>query len=335
MQKALSTQCNKSALYNLAESPSTIINRLRAAIEGSVYRASADVLLFSGGLDTSILAILAPHLPAIHICLEDIGKDLLYAERLAKERRISLVVRQVSVAEALACIPEVIRIRRSFDPALPNDLALYFAFSEARRSGFRSVMVGDGADELFAGYSYMFDLNLTQYIPWLAKRMRFSANEFGEWFGMDVSQPYLDPAVVELALSIPPELKVKEEEGHRVGKWVLRKAFEPLLPPEVCWQDKRPIEVGSGFSRLREIVTSMLTDEDWAAPVRFFTCDQPYYYRIYREVVGEIPSPASGEPECPCCGAGMSPDVHHCRVCGYSITPPVGSGQKEAKWNTG
>lgn len=308
------------------ESLSTTIDRLRAAIEGSVQRAPADALLFSGGLDTSILAVLAPHLPAIHICLEDSGKDLLYAERLAKELHLSLLVRRVSVAEALAGLPEVIRIRRSFDPALPDDLALYFAFSEARRLGFRSVMVGDGADELFAGYSYMFDLDLTEYIPWLAKRMCFSANEFGAWFGMGVSQPYIDQAVVELALSVPPELKVREENGVRFGKWILRKAFAGVLPPEACWQSKRPIEVGSGFDRLREIIPSLIRDEDWAAPVRFFTCDQPYYYRIYRQVVGEIPTPAPGEEACPACGAGMPPGAHHCRVCGYSIGPLTGSG---------
>lgn len=43
---------------------------------------------------------------------------------------MDLIVRRVGVEEALVAILEVIRIRRSFDPALPNDLALYFAFAE-------------------------------------------------------------------------------------------------------------------------------------------------------------------------------------------------------------
>lgn len=293
------------------------LQALRSSLRKAVEESPAEVLFFSGGLDTSILAALAPSLPAIHICLEDGGEDLPYAEQVARELGLSLTVRRVSVEEALSALPEVIRIRRTFDPALPNDLALYFAFAEARHLGFVQAMTGDGADELFAGYSYMFDLDLASYIPWLAGRMRFSANEFGEWFGMDISQPYLGPAVVDLALAIPPELKVREENGARVGKWILRKAFEKVLPSPICWQSKRPIEMGSGFNRLREVVTAMLKDEDWAAPVRFFTCDQPYYYRVYRQIVGEIPAPAPGERECPCCGAGMPPNVWHCRVCGY------------------
>jgi len=294
-----------------------LLETLRSCLRDAVWRNPADVLLFSGGLDTSILAALSPATPLLHVCLEEGGEDLPYAEAAARALGRSLMVRQVSADEALAAIPEVIRIRRSFDPALPNDLALYFAFAEARSLGFESAMTGDGADELFAGYSYMFDQDLTTYIPWLAGRMRFSSTEFGQWFGMDVRQPYLDPAVVDLALSIPPELKVREENGARFGKWVLRRAFEGDLTPQLCWQSKRPIEVGSGFSRLRERVIGMLTDEDWAVSVRLISCDQPYYYRVYRQVVGEIPPPGPGEVPCPHCGAGLPPDAHHCRTCGW------------------
>jgi asparagine synthase (glutamine-hydrolysing) len=294
-----------------------LLQVLRSSLRRAVEESPAEVLFFSGGLDTSILAALSPSTPALHVCLEEGGEDLPYAEQTARTLGLSLTVRRVSVEEALDALPEVIRIRRTFDPALPNDLALYFAFAEARSMGFGSGMTGDGADELFAGYSYMFDQDLASYIPWLAQRLHFSAEEFGEWFGMEVSQPYLNRAVVDLALAIPPELKVREENGVRFGKWILRKAFEGDLPPHLCWQNKRPIEVGSGFRRLRETVTEMITDEDWAAPVRFFTCDQPYYYRLYRQVVGKIPPPAPGETACPACGAGMPPEARHCRVCGY------------------
>ncbi|MCS7179081.1 MAG: asparagine synthase-related protein [Anaerolineae bacterium] len=295
-----------------------LLQSLRSVLQDAVRRHPAEVLFFSGGLDTSILAVLTPSIPLLHICLEDGGEDLRYAEAVARHLNRDLTVRRVSIEEALSALPEVVRIRRTFDPALPNDLALYFAFAEARSLGFGSAMTGDGADEGFAGYPYMWDLDLASYIPWLVQRMRFSADEFGEWFGMEVRQPYRDPVVVDRALSIPPELKVREEKGTRFGKWILRKAFEDDLPPHLCWQGKRPIEVGSGFSRLRERVMAMLTDEDWAAPVRFFTCDQPYYYRLYCQMVGAIPPPAPGERACPACGAGMPQDARHCRVCGYS-----------------
>jgi hypothetical protein len=33
------------------------------------------------------------------------------------------------------------------------------------------------------------------------------------------------------------------------GKWLLRKAFEDYLPPEVIWRRKTPIDVGTGTIR--------------------------------------------------------------------------------------
>lgn len=292
------------------------LETLRVCLGDAVRRNAADGLVFSGGLDTSILALLSPGTPVLHVCLDRGGEDLPFAERVACTLGLDLKVRHVSTEEALGAISTVIRIRRSFDPALPNDLALYFAFDTARQLGWSSVMTGDGADELFAGYSFMFDRNLDEYIPWLAGRMHFSANEFGAWFAMRVVQPYLDSGVVDLALSIPVELKVRVENGQRCGKWILRKAFERELG-DVCWQGKRPIEVGSGFTRLRQVIADMVDASDGQAAVRFITPDHPYYYRVYRQVVGEVPPPGPGEVACPGCGAGMLPGTTHCRVCGW------------------
>lgn len=54
--------------------------------------------------------------------------------------------------------------------------------------------------------------------------------------GVDVRLPYLGAAFAPLALALP--------EGQRVrdgwGKWLLRRAAEPLLPYELCWQPKQP-----------------------------------------------------------------------------------------------
>lgn len=295
----------------------SILEALRICLRDAVRQNPAEGFLFSGGLDTSILASLSPAIPALHICLEGIGDDLPFAERVAQELGLCLVVRQVSADEALRAIPEVIRIRRSFDPALPNDLALYFAFDKARQLGWQSVMTGDGADELFAGYSFMFDRDLETYIPRLVGRMHFSANEFGAWFAIRVAQPYLDREVVNLALSIPAELKVRMENGQRYGKWILRKAFEKELA-DICWQSKRPIEMGSGFTRLRKMIADMVHASDWDAPVQFISPDHPYYYRVYRQVVGDIPAPEPEEMVCPGCGTGLPPASAHCRVCGWS-----------------
>ncbi|MBU2494925.1 MAG: asparagine synthase, partial [Candidatus Omnitrophica bacterium] len=113
-----------------------------------------------------------------------------------------------------------------------------------------------------------------------------------------------------------------EEKGSlRRGKWILRKAFEGFLPGEVIWQDKRPLEYGSGMTGLRAIIESMISDKEFEEkkrryPVKFITKDHLYYYEIYLKEVGDIPKPGEGQKSCTGCGAGIGVSSFHCKVCG-------------------
>lgn len=61
----------------------TLLADLRSSLAKAVIRNPAGVLFFSGGLDTSILALLSPSTPALHICLDDGGPDLPFARSAA------------------------------------------------------------------------------------------------------------------------------------------------------------------------------------------------------------------------------------------------------------
>jgi len=63
--------------------------------------------------------------------------------------------------------------------------------------------------------------------------MSFSSNIIGKFYGMKIVQPFCD--IVDFALIIPVKLKMKEYGGKIWGKWILRKAFEGLLPEEIIW----------------------------------------------------------------------------------------------------
>ncbi len=300
-----------------------ISEEIRSRLKEAVTTSGAEGILFSGGLDTSILALLTPGIPALNIKLAGYGEDSHYAELLAKRLSLKLHVERVNVEDALETIPRVIKMLNSFDPALPNDLAIFFALKKASEEGLTSVITGDGADELFAGYSYMFDLDLSKYLPELCSRMRFSAGILGSHLGIKVIQPFLDESLVNFALSISPSLKIRDENGQKYGKWILRHAFAGYLPPEIIWQSKRPIETGSGFTELHGIIGAGISDADFARAkssygVDFLSKDHLFYYRIYREVVGEIPLPKAGEIACPGCGAGILTSSYHCRTCGWS-----------------
>ncbi|MBC7190285.1 hypothetical protein H5U35_08840, partial [Candidatus Aerophobetes bacterium] len=106
-------------------------------------------------------------------------------------------------------------------------------------------------------------------------------------------------------------------------KWILRKAFEGFLPDEIIWQDKRPLEEGSGTKKLREVLTCAVSDEEWKEAkikkqVMFLNKEHFYYYKIYKREIGKIPEPLPGEKTCPGCGAGLKKGGWHCRVCGWT-----------------
>ena len=302
-----------------------ICEQLRNRLKEAVKRSRADGMLLSGGLDTSILAFVARPSTGFTVALKDSpASDLVYSEKIAKLLGIQHKKMEFTMEEALATLPEVIRILKTFDLALPNDLSIYFALKLAKEltadSYQLSVMTGDGADELFAGYSYMAGLSpedLGRYIRRLSKNWSFSANELGKALGVETRQPFLDKDFVRFALAISPELKVKDG----VGKYILRKSFEGLLPAEIVWRRKEPIEYGSGSTKLHEIINSMVTDEEFQSAARkvdikFINKEHFFYWRIYNEVVGEIPKARADEISCPCCGAGTG--MYHCRTCGFS-----------------
>jgi len=298
-----------------------LCEQLRNNLKEAVERNRAEGMLLSGGVDTSILAFIALPCIGFTVALKDSpASDLSYSEQVSKLLGIKHKKMEFTMEEALATLPEVIGILKTFDLALPNDLAIYFALKLAKESGVSSVMTGDGADELFAGYSYMAELtpeDLERYIKRLSQNWHFSANELGRALDIEIRQPFLDEDFVRFALQIRPELKV--ENG--VGKYILRKSFEDLIPPELVWRRKEPIEYGSGSTKLHEIINRMVTDEEFQlarkrVDIKFINKEHFFYWRIYKEVVGDIPRAKGNEIKCPCCGASMG--RYHCRTCGFS-----------------
>jgi len=302
----------------------SIIDQLKEKLKKAVQRNLAEGLLFSGGLDSGILASLCPETKAITVTLESWGKDLKYARFLSTHLKIKHYHRVISIQEAIDAIPEVIKILKSFDPAIPNDVTVYSGLKLAKELGMKSVMTGDGSDELFAGYSYMQNISeLESYIKKVSTSMHFSSNKFGNFFNLKIKQPYLDKEFIDFCLKIPTHLKLRKVKGKFTGKWILRKAFEDILPKEIIWQDKRPLEYGSGTTRLREIISSKVDDEEFKEkqnlyPVKFINKEHFYYYRIYKKEVGLIPEPLEEEEACPGCGAGLKKKSFHCRICGWT-----------------
>jgi len=285
----------------------------------------AESLLLSGGLDTSIIACLASRYfkpKTLTVGLRGCeAPDLQYADLVARHLGLPHEVKLFSVEEAREAAVHVVKTVKSFDPMeVRNDIPLFIALKRLKEEGVESVITGDGGDELFAGYSFLFKLTPRQVDEWIGnvvKRWFFASKPLGESIGLRVLQPFTDRRVVDLALRIPAEFKIAQHGGITYGKYVLRKAFENLLPPEVVWRDKHPIELGSGSTKLSQMFRVAPEEfEELSKIVPLTSQEQAYYFKIFMETFGGIPKPKKGEKACPRCGGGVPESEKYCRICG-------------------
>src|SRR5438477_9124640 len=217
-----------------------------------MLRSRAGGILLSGGLDTSALSAIAAQEGRVRaVCVlvaGSVNSDEAFA-KMAERRGFSLRILRPSLDSFIAVLPTLMRVLGTFDPMeLRNSAVTWLALKAARDEGISEVLTGDAADELFAGYSYIFNLaaeQLRPYLDFLNSVMYFSSERMGASLGIRVQLPYLDAAIRNFALTMSPNDLVVEREGQRLGKKILREAFVDSLPDEITWRVKTPIEYGS------------------------------------------------------------------------------------------
>jgi len=313
--------------------PQELCRELKGVLMRAVERNFGDVVLLSGGLDSSIIALLASKIGDVKAISAHFksspGGDLEYARIVANFLGIEHLAHVFDLDELKEAIRSTIRILRTFDPIeVRNSAAIYIGLRYARDNGGKAAMTGDGGDELFAGYSFLYELDpvkLDLKIRKLWRKMNFSAVALGDALGIEVKQPYLDPEVLSFAEKLDSRFRVGFRDGKRYGKYILRVAFENMLPEEIIWRDKVPIEGGSGTSILPKIFEESISDSELDElkgrylvedGVRIRSREQLFYYRIYRELFGPPHPDGSTKKICPICHSNVPDDASHCRVCG-------------------
>lgn len=310
-----------------------ICSTLRRLLEDAVERNLAEAMLLSGGLDTSILAVVASRfvpLKAFTVAFKGApAPDVKYATLVANNLRLKHFVHCFGEDELYEVVPRVVEAMRSFDPVeIRNDVAIHVGLSIAMGEGFNAVMTGDGCDELFAGYSFFFELGKERLELELRRMwgsMGFSSITLAETLGMEARLPYLDPKLKSYAMALDSRHKVRSHKGRKWGKWILRRAFEGILPEEVVWRVKTPIESGSGTAILPSFFSRKIPDAEFEGErerilreegVTIRDKEQLFYYEAYRSIIG-VPHPTDPEGRvCPLCNSNVAERATHCRTCG-------------------
>ncbi len=307
--------------------------QLRKLVELAVERNSARGVLLSGGLDSSIVAAVASRhlkLTGVTVLLGD-APDLKFAKIVAERFNIDHIILPIDEKVAETATQDAVKIMKSFDPMeIRNDATILIGFRAAKDHGIGEVMTGDAGDELFAGYSFLFGRSHDEFVKSLQnmwKVMRFASASIAKSLGMHAKMPFLEQTLKEFAMNIDPELKIRKEHDQTYGKWILRKAFEDLLPAEIIWRTKMPIERGSGTSTLPSYFSSKISDDEFSKKAKEYLQsdgvhirdkEHLFYYEAYEREFGSPRGFGEGAKTCRGCGAYLLEVMEFCRTCGMS-----------------
>lgn len=245
--------CNGEFIRHIRPNPGEM--DLESAIVTAVaLRTDEDcACALSGGIDSSLVAALAKR-PCVAIGMEG-SHDLERARTVAGLLGVACdyeVVTPGEIEEALAAVIPRIPVINPVEASIA--VCQFFVSRWAGHHGFRRILSGQGADELFGGYARYQD----EEDPDTLRARDFAS--LGRQAERDqgvaamhkvcFSLPYLDVRVVRAAMDIPAGDLVRSG----VRKYPLREVAARHIPPEIAWYDKKAMQYGSGiWKAIREL----------------------------------------------------------------------------------
>jgi asparagine synthase (glutamine-hydrolysing) len=231
-------------------------DELRDALDEAVARAMGQgpvAILFSGGLDSGLLAALAKRhgRPALYTVGIEGAHDLRMSEEAASVLDLPWTPLVMSTDDIVAACRETLKIVRIDHPVvLSFELPLQMVASRAKEA---VLMSGQGADEMFGGYNRYLEMAG----PELDGSMRADLakvltdgvsldNTIAGHYGKRIVHPFLDPQVRRIADLVPPQEKIKAG----VRKAPLREVAASMGLDLIATREKKAAQYGSGFMKV-------------------------------------------------------------------------------------
>ncbi len=276
--------------------------------------------LLSGGIDSSLIASLVqknlrmlnlPPLRTFSIGMKG-SEDLRHAKMVADWIGSHHTEIVLTPDDFFKAIPAVIRAIETYDTTSVRASVGNWLVSKAIReqSDCKVVFNGDGSDEVFGSYLYLYNAPTEQLFEEETQRLLDDIYMFDvqrsdrsiSSHGLEPRTPFLDKQFVAVAKSIATYWR-RPVKGKQVEKWILRRAFDDgiTLPHQVLWRKKEAFSDGvssqekSWYQEIQERVIPYVPPDWQDKGQRHYqhlspqTPEQYYYRYIFEAEFSRIP----------------------------------------------
>lgn len=239
-------------------------NLLLESMKERVSDVEKVAVAFSGGLDSSLVAVLAKtygkEVQLVWVGLEG-QPEATYAKASAEALRMPLHSQAYDVSDIEHVLPKVLWLIEEPN-VIKASIAIpfYWAAEVSSKLGCRVLLAGQGSDELFGGYkrylrvyaqSGVFGVQDALYHD-VAKsyETNFQRDEpVCAFHKVELRLPFMDRQVVQSSLSLPTNLNIESKEDP-LRKRVLRQVAQNLgMPPFIANKTKRAIQYSTGVNK--------------------------------------------------------------------------------------
>lgn len=226
-------------------------------------------IAFSGGVDSSVVAYLAKssglEVQLITVGLKD-QSEVQFAQEAAEELDLPLNLKLYSKAELEATLEKVLWLtEESSFVSTSIAIPFYWTAENTNNLGFPVLLAGQGADELFGGYTRY----LTEYTQSNAEKVSKTMfhdviNAYNDNFQRDnqvcafhrveLRLPFIDKDVVDFAMRLPFHLKINSVDDN-IRKLVLRRVAHNLdIPDIIANKPKKAIQYTTGVTKALKLI---------------------------------------------------------------------------------
>lgn len=238
---------------------------LEAAVAKRIQNQKRVGIIFSGGIDSLLIAQVAKRLGADITCYtagHTGSSDIQSSIAIAREMGLELKAVELSEDDVFQLIPEIIRVIEDHSLGQVEVAVPVFAAVRAAYQDNQLVLLtGQGADELFGGYPWyraiveregyaQFQFRMKDDLLHLYKETLEREDKIAMAHSIELRVPYLDPQVIKTAMSIAPELKISAA-GNFPDKYIHRElSVEEGIPHQWAMRPKEAAQHGAGVHGL-------------------------------------------------------------------------------------